>query len=127
MRSICRATRGLPRYQTIQNEYNLYTRGAFEGPVQDIVLREGLGAITYYGLASGFLTGKYRSTADLSQSQRGEDIAQVSRCAWAADSGGTRCGLGPHRRVTGRNCPRLDHRPARHHRAHRLRDLGAPA
>ncbi len=70
------ATRGLPRYQTIQNEYNLYSRGAFEGPVQDLVLREGLGAITYYGLASGFLTGKYRSTADLSQSQRGEDIAK---------------------------------------------------
>jgi aryl-alcohol dehydrogenase-like predicted oxidoreductase len=69
-------SKGLPRYQTIQNEYNLYTRSAFEGPVQEMVLREGLGAITYYGLASGFLTGKYRSAADLGKSQRGEDIGK---------------------------------------------------
>ncbi len=69
-------SKGLPRYQTIQNEYNLYTRSAFEGPVQEMVLREGMGAITYYGLASGFLTGKYRSAADLGKSQRGEDIGK---------------------------------------------------
>jgi aryl-alcohol dehydrogenase-like predicted oxidoreductase len=69
-------SKGLPRYQTIQNEYNLYTRSAFEGPVQEMVLREGLGTITYYGLASGFLTGKYRSAADLGKSQRGEDIGK---------------------------------------------------
>jgi aryl-alcohol dehydrogenase-like predicted oxidoreductase len=68
--------KGLPRYQTLQNEYNLYTRNTFEGAVQDIVLREGMGAITYYGLASGFLTGKYRSTADLGKSPRGEDIGK---------------------------------------------------
>jgi len=67
-------TKGLPRYQSLQNEYNLYNRSTFEGPVQDLVIREGIGAITYYGLASGFLTGKYRSAADLSKSQRGEDI-----------------------------------------------------
>lgn len=69
-------TKGLPRYETLQNEFNLYKRDTFEGPVQDLVVREGLGAITYYGLASGFLTGKYRGQADLSQSQRGEDVAQ---------------------------------------------------
>ncbi len=68
--------KGLPRYQTIQNEYNLYSRDAFEGAVQDIVIREGMGAITYYGLASGFLTGKYRSAADLGKSQRGEGIGK---------------------------------------------------
>jgi aryl-alcohol dehydrogenase-like predicted oxidoreductase len=68
--------KGLPRYQSLQNEYNLYTRGKYEGAVQDLVVREGIGAITYYGLASGFLTGKYRSKADLSKSQRGEDIGQ---------------------------------------------------
>ena len=67
--------KGLPRYQTLQNEYNLYSRSSFEGPVQAMVLREGMGAITYYGLASGFLTGKYRSTADLAQSPRGGGIA----------------------------------------------------
>lgn len=57
--------KGLPRYQTVQNEYNLHKRDAYEGAVQDIVVREGLGAIPYYGLAAGFLTGKYRTEADL--------------------------------------------------------------
>ncbi len=70
------ASRGLPRYQTLQNEYNLYTRDAFEGVVQDICVSQGLGAITYYGLASGFLTGKYRSAADFGQSVRGEGMAR---------------------------------------------------
>ncbi|MGV6875398.1 aldo/keto reductase [Pseudochelatococcus sp. B33] len=65
--------KGLPRYQTIQNEYNLHKRDAYEGAVQDIVLREGLGAITYYGLAAGFLTGKYRTEADL-KGARGDSV-----------------------------------------------------
>lgn len=68
--------RGLPRYQTLQNEYNLYTRDRFEGPVQELVLREGLSVITYYSLASGFLSGKYRSKDDLGQSPRGKGIAK---------------------------------------------------
>ena len=70
------AQHGLPRYQTVQNEYNLYSRSAFEGAVQDICVAQGLGAITYYGLASGFLTGKYRSPADQGQSARGEGIGK---------------------------------------------------
>ncbi|MDE2383530.1 MAG: aldo/keto reductase [Alphaproteobacteria bacterium] len=65
---------GLPKYQSLQNEYNLYSRSQYEGAVQDLVVKEGLGAITYYGLASGFLTGKYRSAADLSKSPRGQGI-----------------------------------------------------
>lgn len=56
--------RGLPRYETLQNEYNLVSRGAYEGAVQAIVLREGLSLIPYFSLAAGFLTGKYRSAAD---------------------------------------------------------------
>jgi aryl-alcohol dehydrogenase-like predicted oxidoreductase len=67
---------GLPRYQTLQNEYNLYSRDKFEGAVQDIVIREGMSLISYYSLASGFLTGKYRSKADLGQSPRGGGIAK---------------------------------------------------
>ncbi|HEX5777546.1 MAG TPA: aldo/keto reductase [Xanthobacteraceae bacterium] len=63
---------GWPRYEVIQNEYNLYSRSKFEGAVRDIVLREGLGSIPYYGLASGFLTGKYRSEADAGKSARGK-------------------------------------------------------
>ncbi|MEO3386981.1 aldo/keto reductase [Mesorhizobium sp. CAU 1741] len=66
--------KGLPRYETLQNEYNLYTRNKFEGPVQDLVLREGLSVITYYALAAGFLTGKYRSKADLDKSPRGKSV-----------------------------------------------------
>jgi aryl-alcohol dehydrogenase-like predicted oxidoreductase len=68
--------KGLPKYQSLQNEYNLYSRESYEGAVQDMVMKEGLGAITYYGLASGFLTGKYRSAADFSKSQRGDGMKQ---------------------------------------------------
>jgi aryl-alcohol dehydrogenase-like predicted oxidoreductase len=67
---------GWPRYEVVQNEYNLYSRGKFEGPVQDFVVREGLGSIPYYGLASGFLTGKYRSEADFNKSPRGKGAAK---------------------------------------------------
>lgn len=67
---------GLPRYETVQNEYNLYARSAYEGEVQDLVLREGLGVIVYYGLAAGFLTGKYRSEADFSKSRRGGSMGK---------------------------------------------------
>ena len=65
------ADKGLPRYQTVQNEFNLYTRDAYQGAVQDMVVAQGLGAIPYYSLAAGFLTGKYRSAADFGLSKRG--------------------------------------------------------
>ncbi|MBC7739344.1 MAG: aldo/keto reductase [Candidatus Saccharibacteria bacterium] len=65
------ADKGLPRYQTVQNEFNLYSRAAYAGAVQDMVVTAGMGAIPYYGLAAGFLTGKYRSSADFGKSQRG--------------------------------------------------------
>jgi len=68
--------KGLPRYQTLQNEYNLYSRDKYEGAVQDIVVREGLSLICYYSLASGFLSGKYRSEADLGKSPRGKGVAK---------------------------------------------------
>jgi aryl-alcohol dehydrogenase-like predicted oxidoreductase len=68
------AAKGLPRYQVLQPEYNLYDRDTFEGPLQQLCVSEGLGVVTYYGLASGFLSGKYRSEADLSQSARGETV-----------------------------------------------------
>lgn len=63
---------GAPRYETLQPQYNLYDRSSFEGPLQDACVAEQVSAIPYYGLASGFLTGKYRSAADLGQSARGE-------------------------------------------------------
>lgn len=61
----------LPRYQTLQPQYNLYERDSFEGELQALCVRENLGAITYFSLAAGFLTGKYRSEADFAKSARG--------------------------------------------------------
>jgi aryl-alcohol dehydrogenase-like predicted oxidoreductase len=66
--------RSLPRYESLQPLYNLYDRSAFEGPLAALCVKEDLGVIPYYGLASGFLTGKYRSERDLSQSARGQGI-----------------------------------------------------
>jgi aryl-alcohol dehydrogenase-like predicted oxidoreductase len=65
---------GLPRYTVVQPEYNLHDRSGFEGPLQDLCIKEGLGAVTYFSLAAGFLSGKYRGKADLLQSVRGEDV-----------------------------------------------------
>lgn len=66
----------LPRYGTLQNEYNLISRARYEGAVQDMVVREGLGMIPYSSLASGFLSGKYRSEADFTKSARGPGMAR---------------------------------------------------
>ncbi|MDQ0462693.1 aryl-alcohol dehydrogenase-like predicted oxidoreductase [Caulobacter ginsengisoli] len=62
--------KGLPRYETLQPAYNLMDRG-IEGPLQQLCVDEGVGIISYYGLASGYLSGKYRSEADLGKSPRG--------------------------------------------------------
>ena len=62
---------GLARYDVLQNEYNLMTRGKFEGALQQTCLDRDVGALPFYGLASGFLTGKYRSAADKGKSVRG--------------------------------------------------------
>jgi aryl-alcohol dehydrogenase-like predicted oxidoreductase len=67
---------GLPRYETLQPHYNLYERAGFEGPLADLCIREGLDVICYFALASGFLTGKYRSKADLKKSVRGERLGK---------------------------------------------------
>jgi aryl-alcohol dehydrogenase-like predicted oxidoreductase len=67
---------GLPRYEVLQPEYNLYNRASFEGPMRDLAISEGLGVITYYSLASGFLSGKYRSKDDLGKSVRGGNIGK---------------------------------------------------
>ena len=64
----------LPKYQTLQPEYNLYERENYESKYEAITLENGLGVMNYYSLASGFLTGKYRSSDDLGQSQRGKDV-----------------------------------------------------
>jgi aryl-alcohol dehydrogenase-like predicted oxidoreductase len=65
---------GYPRYESLQPIYNLYDRNAFEESLERICLDEGLGVIGYYSLASGFLTGKYRSESDITKSPRGNGI-----------------------------------------------------
>jgi aryl-alcohol dehydrogenase-like predicted oxidoreductase len=62
---------GIARYETVQNEYNLYDRASFED-VQDICVNEQVSGIGYFSLARGFLAGKYRSAADAGKSPRGK-------------------------------------------------------
>ncbi len=67
----------LPRYHVCQPEYNLVSRHRFEGELQDFCVVENIAVLPYYGLASGFLTGKYRSRDDLSKSVRGGSMADL--------------------------------------------------
>jgi aryl-alcohol dehydrogenase-like predicted oxidoreductase len=66
--------KGLPRYQSLQPQYSLVERTEFEGPLEDLCLAEKVGVIGYYSLASGFLTGKYRSRADIAGRARGSRV-----------------------------------------------------
>lgn len=63
--------KSLPRYEVLQPRYNLYDRAEFEGELRDVVTELEIGTIVYYSLAAGFLTGKYRTKADLGKSARG--------------------------------------------------------
>jgi aryl-alcohol dehydrogenase-like predicted oxidoreductase len=64
---------GIARYETVQNEFNLYDRSSFEGPVQDLCVAEEVSGIGYFSLARGFLAGKYRSADDAGKSPRGQN------------------------------------------------------
>lgn len=66
--------KGLPRYESVQPEYNLYSRQGFEAELGPFCLANHVGVIPYYSLASGFLTGKYRSADDKGQSPRGNGV-----------------------------------------------------
>jgi aryl-alcohol dehydrogenase-like predicted oxidoreductase len=67
---------GLPAYEAFQPHYNLYEREKFEAGLEPVCLGNNLGVLNYYSLASGFLTGKYRSEDDLDKSQRGGGVAK---------------------------------------------------
>lgn len=64
----------LPRYDVLQPEYNLYDRNSYDGRLRDLCIAEDIGVITYFSLARGFLSGKYRGEADLGKSARGGGI-----------------------------------------------------
>lgn len=70
---------GLARFTVVQPEYNLLDRADFAGPLQALCVREGIAALPYYGLASGYLTGKYRSDADVRDSARGGRVSAYLR------------------------------------------------
>jgi aryl-alcohol dehydrogenase-like predicted oxidoreductase len=65
------AKKGLPRYETLQPQYNLMERKEYEAELGPLCRKEQIGVIPYYSLASGFLTGKYRSKDDAGKSPRG--------------------------------------------------------
>lgn len=65
---------GLPRYETLQPHYNLIERQGYEAELEGPCRSAGLGVIPYFALARGFLTGKYRSSADLAKSPRGQGV-----------------------------------------------------
>ena len=65
---------GYARYESLQPHYNLYERAGYEAALEPLCLAKGLGVIPYFSLASGFLTGKYRSEKDLAKSPRGQSV-----------------------------------------------------
>jgi aryl-alcohol dehydrogenase-like predicted oxidoreductase len=65
---------GYPRYESLQPLFNLYDREDYEKELEPLCREKGLGVISFFSLASGFLTGKYRSTADLSNRARGSFV-----------------------------------------------------
>lgn len=65
---------GLASYECMQPEYNLYERQSYETTLEPVCRERNIGVISYYSLASGFLTGKYRSEHDLSKSSRGQGV-----------------------------------------------------
>ncbi len=67
---------GLPRYEVVQPLYNLVERPAYEAELEPLCAAEDLGVVTFFSLAAGFLTGKYRSEADLGKSPRGERMVK---------------------------------------------------
>ena len=68
------AKAGIPRYETLQPLYSLVERSEYEGALQKLCVAENVGVIPYYSLASGFLTGKYRSEADVGNAARGAGV-----------------------------------------------------
>ena len=72
--ALAAAKKGLPRYEVLQPEYNLADRQGFESGLAALCEREEIGVITYFSLAKGFLSGKYRGEADAAKSARGEAV-----------------------------------------------------
>jgi aryl-alcohol dehydrogenase-like predicted oxidoreductase len=91
---------GLPRYECLQPLYNLVERPAFEAELEAVCVQNGLGVINFFALASGFLSGKYRTEADLAKSPRGQGVKKYLnvdglRVLQALDAVAKRCAATP--------------------------------
>ena len=116
--------RGGPRYEVLQPEYNLADRREFENGLADLCLREEIGVITYFSLAKGFLSGKYRHEAHLAQSaarRRGQALSQSARLSHSRRARQSRSAAQGEAR---RSRARLGHGEAGRHRPDRQRHLG---
>jgi aryl-alcohol dehydrogenase-like predicted oxidoreductase len=92
---------GLPRYEVLQPHYNLYARSDYESSLEPLCVEQQIGVVTYFALASGFLSGKYRTPADAGKSARGKGIVDKFlnerglRILAALDDVGRRYGASP--------------------------------
>lgn len=72
------AQENLAAYVALQPHYNLVSRDTYEGPLRDLAARHDLGAMPYYGLASGFLTGKYRPGSEVDSARSSKAAAHLA-------------------------------------------------
>jgi aryl-alcohol dehydrogenase-like predicted oxidoreductase len=92
---------GLPRYEVLQPHYNLYARSEYESALEPLCLEQQIGVVSYFALASGFLSGKYRAPADAAKSVRGDGVVakflneRGLRILAALDDVGRRYGASP--------------------------------
>ena len=92
---------GLPRYESLQPEYNLVARAVYEDELEPLCVQRGISVINFFGLARGFLSGKYRSDADLGKSKaRGDGVKDMlnprgMRILDALDAVAARYGVAP--------------------------------
>jgi aryl-alcohol dehydrogenase-like predicted oxidoreductase len=92
---------GLPRYEALQPHYNLYARSDYEADLEPLCLKQQIGVVNYFALASGFLSGKYRTPADAAKSARGKGVIEKFlnerglRILAALDDVGRRHGASP--------------------------------
>ena len=114
---------GYPSYATLQPLYNLYDRGGFEGALEAVCAREQVGVITYFSLAAGFLTGKYRTAADFTKSPRGAGHAEVPQPPRPAHPRRAGRGCATLRGYAGTGGAGLAAGATGRHRAHRQRNL----
>jgi aryl-alcohol dehydrogenase-like predicted oxidoreductase len=118
---------GLATYQTLQPEFNLYDRHAFERDLQPVAEKHELAVIPFFGIAKGFLSGKYRKLADI-EGRRAKGPQEVLRGRPRhAHPRRARPGRGSRRRLAGAGRARVEHGAADDRGADRERDLDRTA